>query len=66
MRRTIVTRAAVVLAAAASLAFGTVQAFASPSPSDARAGICEPYDCRGMCGLGCGGTCINNECYCDC
>ena len=52
-----------------SLAFGTVQAFAAPGEPIPWSDVCRYYDpsvCRSMCGAGCGGTCINYECYCDC
>lgn len=66
MRRTNLTRGVVALATAASLVFGTVQAFALPAQADSREGICLWEECRAMCGTGCGGECFNNQCYCDC
>jgi len=49
---------------AASLVFGGTQAFAAPQ--ERAWPNCEGPTCRAMCGTGCGGECINNECYCDC
>ncbi|HEX5871644.1 MAG TPA: hypothetical protein VFY65_14555 [Longimicrobium sp.] len=65
MKRTRIMLWSFAAAAAVSLAFGTAQAFAAPGAQTAKS-WCEEPSCRLMCGTGCGGTCINNECYCDC
>lgn len=63
--RTKMMRWSLAAVTAAALVFGTAQAFAVPEwpwpPTS-----CEEPSCRLMCGTGCGGTCVNNECYCDC
>lgn len=55
-------------ATAASLVFGSTQAFAAPGGQ--RTGtFCNPIECRNHgCGVGwgCGGTCVNDQCECDC
>lgn len=56
-------------ATAMSLVFGAAQAFALPSDPTDPADVCLYYDpsaCRALCGPGCGGTCVNYECLCDC
>lgn len=52
-----------------SLAFGAAQAVAAPRAPVTPSDVCVYNDvsaCRAMCGPGCGGTCIDNLCYCDC
>ncbi|HEX6041195.1 hypothetical protein [Longimicrobium sp.] len=66
MKGSILTRGVLAAATAVSLAFGAAQAFAAPVAADTREGICLWHECRAMCGTGCGGECIGNECYCDC
>jgi hypothetical protein len=54
---------------ALSLAFGAAQAVAAPRASVGPSDVCLYYDpsaCRALCGPGCGGTCVNYECLCDC
>ncbi|HEY0015433.1 MAG TPA: hypothetical protein VGC13_03915 [Longimicrobium sp.] len=65
MKRNGILRWSFAAVTAASLVFGGTQAFAAPGAQKG-AGWCEPYECRAMCGTGCGGTCVNNECWCDC
>jgi hypothetical protein len=65
MKRTKVMRWSLAAVVGASLAFGTAQAFAAPGARQTSSS-CEPWDCRGQCGVGCGGTCVNSFCECDC
>jgi len=65
MKRMRVMRWSFAAATAASLVFGTTQAFANPDPWWPPLN-CEGPTCRQMCGPDCGGTCVNNECWCDC
>ena len=66
MKRTRILRWSLAAVTAASLAFGGAQAFATPGAQKAD-GWCDPWQCaNGGCPPGCGGTCVNNECWCDC
>jgi hypothetical protein len=66
MTRGLLARGALAAVTAVSLAFGTVQAFASPAAADTRESFCVWEQCRAECGPGCGGECVNNQCWCDC
>jgi hypothetical protein len=54
-------------AAVTALAFGATQVFAAPGAHAAKS-WCDPWQCATTgCPPGCGpGTCVNNECECNC
>jgi hypothetical protein len=69
MKKNAIQRGIFAAVTAVSLAFGAVQAFAAPSDPIPWSDVCRYYDpsvCRSLCGPGCGGTCVNYECLCDC
>lgn len=62
-----VVRGTFVALVASALGFGASQALAAPAAkTDPWPYVCDYYNCRAECGPGCGGTCVNNECWCDC
>jgi hypothetical protein len=69
MAKNVLRRGLFLAATAVSLGFGAVQAFATPNETIPWDDVCLYYPvsvCQSMCGPGCGGTCVNYECLCDC